>query len=639
MSDGSDITVVDGDKVLVFPPLLGNSLSLTRAMEESPGSVRLSIYWQIYAGVAQKHIDLTEGVADISWVDENETRTGIEQTWNEREIWVTGNTGNGYSYGHADERIELTITPSEVVDTGTIYPPGSEHISDRWPDVAETSDGSRAKNTLGKYAPIPIAPADTESQIATPLLCVQDVMDAVLGVSDLGFAQLVITYEQMWSTTSRDIWFVNPLRTGSIIADSAYTGTGDITATTDSAATNCYTTTHDWYEAVSGTASNPITFTAGSPDVTGSRWSKYLPGDHVKKLGDGDDDYLEADSIDGTTLTLVANYATSSPSFNARIIRRLADQAYSAYMLTGAHGGITSLCGDGALSNPMDVCEWALDRSSMSTPVAVGDLRGYRTRFSGWQIATVINDDVVSATPDSWSWLEGHIFPLLPLRWYSDGNAIRWIDWSQTDQDEVVCTIDLDDETCGVVRADLVSMPDDSSVVNEIQLSYNWRIFYGSHQARLTVTGDSGSLGGPGGTTKPGILGNGYARASQLGNGAVGQTLPLKRATTAETDCVVAEATSAHVANHRVYRGCIRRPGLILRCLPEYRWVTLGDLIRVKQETLLGRKQLWRVESIQRESGGETTLTCEYEGPWAGYVSRVYDGEDALYDGFDLTFE
>ena len=66
MSDGSDITVVDGDKVLVFPPLLGNSLSLTRAMEESPGSVRLSIYWQIYAGVAQKHIDLTEGVADIS---------------------------------------------------------------------------------------------------------------------------------------------------------------------------------------------------------------------------------------------------------------------------------------------------------------------------------------------------------------------------------------------------------------------------------------------------------------------------------------------------------------------------------------------------------------------------------------------
>lgn len=600
---GWGLEILFTGETVQFPPLLLNALELTQSFDLGAKSVRLSMQWpDLPPEVTPDLVRLESGYGEIAWVDETADGRGVEQVWEQREIWIEG-TLQDLAFGRSDEPFEITLVQEDVLDGGSIYPGNAALDSERHADLGSTADSSRAKNSNKTYPPIPICGDDDGLDLRTPLLCIQDEVNATYGGADLTFRRFLVTYEELANpaVTKRFYLLDGNQRLRTLNLGAALEGVDLLEEPF------FYV---DGSTQVETTAS--ITFTSGSTTVTGRGVSGLAEGDQIKASGVPNTGYLPIATLDGYTADLSTTYGAASGTSTASLVRRPDDQAYCAYYSLAGAGGIRGTGNFGVdptrpMDNPIDFIEWLLRRSRLNLKVDYASLRNIREQMASWYVTTVINEDRAP-----WDYIRDKLLPWLPVRPYVHQGFLRFAYDGPVPSTAAVTSIDLTDRTAGIARKELISLSEIQEVFNEIHLRFAWDVYRGRFYGDLTVGGRDYYRGTLSHLAQFGFAARGagsqYEYAQRTSKG---QQFPAVRRLDLDVDTICDHYTAELAANHLLWRYSARRFAMSLDASNAWRWLEVGEVVSVSETDVLPGAGLWRIVEATRSSLGSSRFNLE----------------------------
>lgn len=543
------------------------------------------------------------GVAEIAWVEENGQGTGLEQTWELRDVRFDNLQVADFEWGRIEEPIRMTLVLEQPKDRGTIHRPGAALTSDRFPDVADTSERGRARLSDSALPPIPIGPSAADYSMLSPMLVVADEDNALTGFTDLvprRFMMVGLGEALYDTTTDRDVQIVDPLRNDKARYDSAvYTG---VPVVGTDALGDSYTYIPGLFRE---TFDSSVTTNTANPDVTGFNFLRVQEGDQFRVTADGEDDWLRIDTItDGGAMRLVANSTSTRASVAAYVLRVPAEVQASAYAYVTQGGGIVGPWGYGPMSNPMEVLEWLLSKSVMDTEIDYGSIRALAGRFGSWSIGHVVIEEGAKGT-SPYDYAVSRLLSWLPVRPYLYRGQYRFHWDGPVDESEIVTTADLDDDFHGLVREGLLQDME-QPVCNQVTCSFGFDYRRRTYTKHLTITGTSSAQ-----TSR--VRGNARALQSQTWfEPKPGRRHPVILNQELTTDCIIDDLTMGLAANALIYR-YFMRPAVMMVRGPSV-WAgrcELGDVIRLTQNDSTYADQMWRVRVKTRQSNGGVRMALE----------------------------
>jgi len=584
--DPVEIALPDGSTVVYLNTL--PDVDLTDSMTEDQSTLSFSLPWTSDATLpAEFDWRYAVGEAAIIYTIGNGSDV---QPWALRSIRVSG-AASVAGWGTASEPLSITIGSPSVEDSGDFFPVGAELDSGKFTDIGTESDRGRAHLADGVLPPIIIAPLN--SGMLAPLIVVQDETDAVSGTSTpIGYRRWLYCYGKPPSSGStRQYLLVDDDNTDRFVAGSTSTSYQGILATdTDLEGGVYYYISGNFVETY---GNNTVTFTNASADVTATRTNgKIAENDQTRATGGASDEWVVVESRDGSAITLAAAYGgVTSANQEGEVIRLPAEQVYSLWEVSDFGGNLTSPDGSLPLSNAVDVLDWALHLTSITIPVAFGDLAAIR------YLVNIDCQTVITERQSPLEWADESLLSWLPIRRYVADGALRFA-WVGPRIADVEASIDLS-EISDAWRENPVGWGGiDANAAIAVTHQYNY--FRERFYSTSNLVGDRDSGLGASEYTS--------ARAQDVWARWQDRNGPacLDRAPVFELESmVIGSARNAiQVADHLLYQTGYDRRSIELELGPAWAWMAPGTIIEIDEPDVISTAKIYRVEVRTHSSSG-----------------------------------